>query len=94
MTDDTAMRSANYAIDEAAKFLDRHPDANAHALGGMAALTFGLMRALYECPHCPGESMIPVSETLKAQQEPPLVGDWWVCARCLKAWRYKDVGEA
>lgn len=92
-TRDDDLRAANYAIDEARGFLDRHPDAGAHALGGLAALAFGMLRAIYESPCHPGTSMVPVSDAQKVANDPPLTGDWWVCPTCLLCYEYRETGK-
>lgn len=64
---DTVVREGN-------AFLDRHwpgvrntfgkkPD-NVPAVAGIAALAWGMMRAIYECPNCPGCYRVPVGERM------------------------------
>lgn len=88
---DDATASMNYAIDEAAAFLERHPDANSNPMGGTAALAFGFLRALYESPCHPGVSMNPVPADWLDETMPP--GDWWYCPECGLAYRYRSDEE-
>jgi hypothetical protein len=86
------LRAMNYAVDEARDFLDRHADAHAHALGGLAALAYGMLRAIYESPCHPGTSLVPLTDKHKAANDPPLVGDWWICPACHLCHEYRKEG--
>lgn len=48
-------------VDNAIAFTDRHPDLNEtqKAIGGT---WYGILRALFECPNCPGMYRIPLDE--------------------------------
>lgn len=63
-------------------FNERHPEMADNPLGGM---TWGFMRAIAECPECPGVFRVPVNGK-----------DWDVlgCPRCGGVWRWEDPEKA
>ncbi len=72
--------------DEALGFIDRNPALNnvQQTFGG---LLFGSMRALAECPVCPGHFRIPLDE----DGTPNAFGSWTylVCQNCQNTWTSK-----
>jgi len=74
----TDLHAVNVVCDEGHAFIARHDDLNEtqRATGG---LLWGLMRAIAECPDCPG--------VFRASP------DHWqtlVCPQCRGVWRYQD----
>lgn len=59
-------------------FDDRHPE---YAHLGLGGLTMGLMKALYECPDCPGSFRVPI-----AHETRELIG----CAKCGGMWEWRE----
>lgn len=70
-------------VDQSKDFLSRHPDLNdvQKSFGG---LTWGLMRAVAECPNCPGHYRVPITEEGKIDQS----GEWHrlACSQCRHIW--------
>jgi len=65
-------------VTEGMSFIERHPELNS-AQADMGGLTWGLMRALYECPVCgPGQY----------RYTPKDHHDWMVCSKCQNVWVY------
>jgi uncharacterized protein YbaR (Trm112 family) len=52
------MHSVNVVIDEAKAFAERHKELD-DASATMGGLAMGFMRAVLECPNCPGHYRIP-----------------------------------
>jgi hypothetical protein len=77
MSDD--LHSVNTTVDEGLAFIQRHPDLNdtQKATGG---LMWGLLRAVMECPNCPGEFRVP----LDIEWDRP--GGRIACPRCQGVW--------
>lgn len=73
---DDEMRALNLAVDEAGAFLERHPEVGNYPFGTASAVAFGMLRAIAECPRCPGTFRVPTVE-------PP---DGWYCHRCEGLW--------
>ena len=69
--------------DEALGFIERNPGLNAtqQAFGGVL---FGAMKALAECPECPGHFRIPLDE----DGTPNAFGSWtyMYCPNCDQMW--------
>lgn len=77
------MDSVKTFRDEATGFTKRHPDLNAtqQAFGGVL---LGMMKALAECPDCPGVFRVPFD----ADWTPNAFGEWKYlgCPKCEKIW--------
>ena len=77
--DEDMCDSVHTVIEEGNAFVDRHGlTGAAAALGG---LTWGILRAIMECPNCPGHFRIP------AHHYPP--GEDWreiKCSNCGSRW--------
>ncbi len=75
----TDLHSVNTFTDEAMGFLDRHPalDAQQQSFGGVV---WGFMRAIAECPDCPGKFRVPLDD------------DWHqlYCTSCEHVWVFVD----
>jgi len=81
------MRIVDTVIDEGKDFIDRHPELQGVRLdfGGerkvdaadMGGLLWGLLRAVAECPSCPGVFRVPLDE------------EWnrLICPNCKRVWR-------
>lgn len=85
MSDD--LHSANTTVDEAKAFMERHADLpeTQRVMGGMA---YGLLRALMECPHCPGHFRVPLDRDWASP------GGRIVCPNCRYTWvRREDTPE-
>lgn len=56
-------------------FIQRHPDLpdTAKSLGG---LTWGILRAVLECPNCPGNFRVPQDQEGRVLYS-PCCGTWW-----------------
>lgn len=76
--------------EEGQGFIDRNPGLNKtqQAFGGVL---FASMRALAECPKCPGHFRIPMDE----DGTPNAFGSWTylVCPNCQTMWTSKPVEE-
>lgn len=84
------MDNAATIYTEGNAFLARHPDLD--RIGAdWGALTWGLMRALYESPCHPGSFMVPVPEAEWYQLPHP--GEWWYCTVCRLAYQYRTEDE-
>lgn len=68
--------------DEGLKFIQDHPGLN-DIQANLGAVTWGFMRAIAECPECPGIFRIPDNE------------DWdhLYCPSCHGVWTHKSVKE-
>lgn len=79
------MHSVDTFIDEAIGFTKRHPDLDGQqqAFGGSL---MGFMKAIAECPDCPGVFRIPFDSDWK----PNAFGEWKYlgCPKCEKFWTY------
>lgn len=74
----------NTCIDEGLAFDERHRNELNGAQRGIGALTWGLWRALAECPACgKGHYRVPCSGE-DAHGEP---FEGWYCHTCKQAWR-------
>jgi hypothetical protein len=74
--------SVNTFVDEALAFIRRHKlEGQQATMGGLA---WGALRALAECPNCPGTFRIPLD------------ADWSVlfCGKCQAFWYSADVAAA
>jgi hypothetical protein len=82
----TDLALVNTCVDEGLAFDQRHRDDLNKAQRAMGALTWGLWRALAECPICgKGHFRVPC-EGLDAHDQP---FEGWYCHMCKNAW--KDV---
>jgi hypothetical protein len=79
---ETPLHLTDVVCDEAKAFAARHPDLNA-AQQATGMLTWGLLRALAECPDCPGVFRVSPD-------------DWHtlVCPQCRGVWVYTPTPEA
>ncbi len=78
------MHGVDVVCDEGNAFAARHPDL-APGARAMGALTWGLMRAIAECPRCgPGVYRVPVDGK-----------NWEVlaCRQCGGVWRWEPPAE-
>ena len=68
-------------MDAWADFDHRHPEYKDNPLGGM---TWGFMRAIAECPRCPGVFRVPVDGS-----------NWDLlrCPACGGLWKWQDPAE-
>ena len=75
-------------INEAHSFLDRNPqlDSPQQTRGGM---TFGYLRAISECPDCPGHFRVPYDSEGHVAW-PVGKGDWVYlrCSECKGVWKF------
>ena len=73
---------ADIVADEGNAFAERHPEVTGDA-AGIGALSWGLLRALYASPCCPGRTLVPA------------VGrrDWWRCPGCLEWYEWREEPE-
>lgn len=80
------MRGVNTFVDEAMSFQSRHNALNniQSAFGGTL---FGFMKALAECPECPGHFRIPYD----ADGTPNAFGEWayLYCPNCKALWGHQ-----
>ena len=76
------MSKVNTFANEAKDFMDKHKDLTESkmVLGGVA---WGFLRALAECPDCPGVYRIPDNEEW----------DHLYCPSCKNVWTHKSVIE-
>lgn len=77
MNDD--LHSVNLAIDEAKRLLGQlEPEVRHSTLAGIGAMAFGMLRAIAECPYCPGVFRYPINpeQTL------------WRCPQCSNVWHW------
>lgn len=75
-------------VTESASFLKRHPglDDVQKSFGG---LTWGLMRAVAECPNCPGHYRVPI--TADGQIDHSGAWDRLACSHCRHVWTLAPV---
>ena len=76
----TDLYSVETVCNEGNRFVQEHHLEGAAA--SLGALTWGLLRALYECPACPGEFREPRMSTIGIEV-------LW-CPRCKGQWIHKD----
>ena len=71
----TDLHAVDTFVDEAAAFHRRHPDLDAQqaSFGGLA---WGLLRALAECPECPGTFRRPLDAAWTRLACPRCGGVW------------------
>jgi len=74
--------AAAIVADEGNAFVARHPDMPGSA-ASLGALTWGLMRALYASPCCPGRTLNPAAGRR----------DWWQCPGCHLWYEWRDEPE-
>jgi len=76
------MNKVRTFVDEGIQFTKSHPELN-DVQANSGAVTWGFMRALAECPDCPGVFRIPDNE------------DWdhLYCPSCQGVWTHKSVKE-
>lgn len=75
-------------IDTALAFSERHPKIKDTPQGALGAALFGMMKALAECPECPGAFRIPHD----SDWTPNLLGEWkyLACPQCQRVWTHND----
>ncbi len=86
MTED--LHSVNTVVDEGNAFIDRMPedlrnDSRATTWGG---LVWGVMRALAECPRCPGHFRVPC----KGHED---TWKFMACTNCGGIWEHVEPAE-
>jgi hypothetical protein len=67
--------SVHTFTDEALAFTDRHRDLNP-GQAGIGGMVWGFMRAIAECPDCPGTFRIPLDEEWHELACPKCHGVW------------------
>lgn len=81
-SDDLAL--VNTCVDEGLVFDARHRDELSPAQRSLGVLTWGLWRALAECPHCgKGHYRVPCS----GEDAHGAAFEGWYCCTCKQAWR-------
>ena len=75
------LHSVHTMVDEGRKFAEEHSELN-ETQAAWGAVVWGLLRALYECPNCPGYFRVPRMTTVGVEV-------LW-CARCGGQWVHKD----
>jgi len=76
------LHSVHTVVDEGNAFNARHPDLN-NTQASLGGLVWGMMRALYECPTCPGKYRVPTVA------DPNVI----VCTNCGGVWTWQDAPE-
>ena len=73
------LHSVHTVIDEGNDFAARHPDLSG-AAASTGSLVWGMLRALYECPDCPGKYRVPTKADANVI----------VCTSCGGVWTWQD----
>jgi hypothetical protein len=73
------LHSVHTVVDEGHAFNARHPDLP-DAAASFGALAWGMLRALYECPTCPGKYRVPTKDDANVI----------VCPNCCGVWTWQD----
>ncbi|MCC6315051.1 MAG: hypothetical protein IT337_13685 [Thermomicrobiales bacterium] len=86
MAEHDDLHSVGVVVDEGQAFIRRHEDdlgvnTFASTVGG---LTWGLMRAIAECPNCPGTFRTPVGKAYGYES----AFDLMTCPQCRCTWKY------
>lgn len=75
------LHSVHTMCDEGKKFVVGHPELN-ETQAAWGAVTWGLLRALMECPNCPGHFRVPRMTTIGIEV-------LW-CPNCHGQWIHQD----
>ncbi len=85
----TDLHDVDVAVTEGQKFLDRAYAQGVepgHPFVAVTGLAFGMLRAIMECPNCPGTFRVPITEDGRIDRDPR--SEWLRigCPHCHMTW--------